>query len=91
MTQYADSIEFGGESFVAHTQSNLFPPMGSGAYASAGAGHAAFQSSIIYFDLSFHIFRPTLFTSNDSSCFSIQCGDQNCDTFLFGGPGGNSC
>lgn len=91
MSQYATVVAFGGEAFSQVGVATAWPPMGSGAFASAGASYAAYQRSIAYLDLTY-AFHTTGLTRSQTSpaCYTVNC--TFClGTFYFGGPGASSC
>ncbi|HTG34077.1 MAG TPA: neprosin family prolyl endopeptidase [Thermoanaerobaculia bacterium] len=96
LAHFADRVDYGGET-VGTTR---WSPMGSGAFASAGSGQAAYQSRIFY------IKTPTIpdggaWTSlkvaqPSPSCYRLifaPFSGTNTDGsyFYFGGPGGGTC
>ena len=93
MTVAADEIDYGGE--VVGT--TVWPPMGSGRFASAGFGHAAFDRNIAYFPNTTHYAIATLTPDQPSpQCYTDSTTDNsgiaNWSTyFFFGGPGGSGC
>lgn len=87
MATGATRIEFGGE-----TAGNAsFPPMGSGAFAAAGAGHAAVQRSIHYFSVAGAMCAATLTAEEEwraAYTIEIEAPADSDPLFYFGGPGG---
>jgi Neprosin/Neprosin activation peptide len=87
----AKDIDYGGET-VASTN---WPPMGSGAFASAGWQKAAFQRDIFYFSTGGGAQFANLTASQPSpSCYTISLFSTTAPWnkyFFFGGPGGTSC
>jgi hypothetical protein len=91
LTNGAQFIQFGGETGPTTT---MWPPMGSGQWASAGYGQAAFQRTIFYIGTDDRTVWPTLDTEVFwPMCYSIEPGwDSSWGTyFYFGGPGGPVC
>jgi hypothetical protein len=96
MSRFASEIDYGGE--VVGTTS--WPPMGGGAPASAGFGHAAYQRQIFYWDLSSTAYWSGLTTYSSPpprgrgpGCYSIlftpsTSGGTWDSYFYFGGAGG---
>ncbi len=93
LSRYSEDLEFGGEvSNSVLTQP--WPPMGSGAYASAGNFYAAWIAGMSYLNLSgtAEVENGQPITYPSSPCFTIQCFTSGmCQNFYFGGPGGNGC
>lgn len=91
LTQFATLIEYGGET-VGNTS---WPPMGSGAYASAGFQFAAYQRLIFYTDLAGNGQWGNLTPVEPSpNCYTLlytpsSSGGSWGSYFYFGGPGGN--
>jgi hypothetical protein len=88
----ASSIEYGGET----DGTTSWSPMGSGAFAEAGEGQAAYQRSIYYFDSATTAKMAHLKKHERSpSCYTLVLTNQSAGTdgtyFYFGGPGGTSC
>ena len=94
MSKHGDIIDFGGETF---TNSDTWPPMGSGKFAAAGPGKAASQSEIYYDTYPFptghvaELSRSVL--PPDSKCYTVTGADNTGpapgNTYIyFGGPGG---
>lgn len=87
----ATEILFGGEVSI---QDPPWPQMGSGAFANAGQGYAAFQSDIGYFPPGVDEVRyPALAGFASKPCYSstvVNPGSSNVHMY-FGGPGGESC
>ena len=86
-------FQFGGET----TGAANWPPMGSGAFASAGQTYAAYQRNIWYYDVggSPHVAQLLAYTTSPG-CFTVdlvnKSGLANWNTyFFFGGPGGTNC
>jgi len=82
----ATSIEYGGETFGATSH----PPMGSGAFAGAGAGKAAYQRNIYYYTKDTEIGQPALRASQRSAAsytIDLRESDDWGKFFWFGGPG----
>jgi hypothetical protein len=93
LSQYATEIDYGGET-VGTTS---WPPMGSGAFASAGWQQAAYQRAIFYTDMADNGQWSSLNTSQPSpTCYTLiftpsSSGGSWGSYFFFGGPGGNNC
>ena len=93
MTVAANEIDYGGE--VVGT--TIWPPMGSGQFASTGYGHAAYDKNISYYPDATHFTGATLTPSQPSPrCYTDtttnNSGVANWGTyFYFGGPGGSGC
>lgn len=90
MASFATVIDYGGE--VAPSDGSATGPMGSGAFASAGFGNAAFQTEIGYLPQGvFDIVQATL-TPDETNpdYYTIQTFNDPNDgpSFYFGGPGG---
>jgi hypothetical protein len=88
----ATVVDFGGETVGTGT----WPPMGSGAFASAGFGQAAYQRAIQYYPPSGGVVSASLSMQQPSpQCYTIQItssSDASWGTyFFFGGPGGTNC
>jgi hypothetical protein len=88
MTQYAQLVEYGGESVGTTT----WPGEGSGAWANAGFGQAAYQSNLFYIDTSGAGIWETLTPDTPSTaCYSIAGPYINTGNwtryFYMGGPG----
>jgi hypothetical protein len=95
MSVNATEVDFGGEVNGSVLTAN-WPPMGSGQPASAGAGKAAYQSSIDYIGLNNTFALAQLTPSATSTCYSIAYTGPHKSTpamFYFGGKGGahNAC
>lgn len=88
MTQRAEQFDLGGETYGSW----FWPAMGSGAFASAGLGQAAYHRSFSYFDLgggvqypAFSAYAPT------PACYTaLVTAPSTGGYFFFGGPGGTS-
>jgi hypothetical protein len=79
-------IDFGGETLSLTTA----PPMGSGKFAAAGVGQAAYQRNVVYFDTNSVQNSAALTPQGDQpGMYSLQMGgDASWGTcFMFGGPG----
>jgi hypothetical protein len=93
LTQFATEIDYGGET----VGSTSWPPMGSGAWASANWSWAAYQRLIFYTDLSYNGQWSALNPSEPSpGCYSLNYtpssqGGSWGSYFFFGGPGGGGC
>jgi len=84
ITQGAVEIDYGGETVMR----TATPQMGSGAFAAAGPGQAAFQSSINYITRSNQWATPTLTTSQPTPNW-YTASSAGSTMFYFGGPGGS--
>jgi hypothetical protein len=87
MATGATTVEFGGETAGITT----FPPMGSGAFANAGAGFAAYQRSLHYFSQTGDMQPAELTAAQEwAAAYTIAVGvNAGADpAFYFGGPGG---
>jgi hypothetical protein len=95
LARSATSIDFGGE--VAPKADGTWPAMGSGHFASAGSGQAAYQSTIFYTATDESGVWASLTTSQTApTCYTIlytpaSSGSDSGTYFYFGGPGGVSC
>jgi hypothetical protein len=91
MAANATSVDYGGE-VVNQT---FWPPMGSGAFASAGLEHAAYFRNIFYYDPGRASVPAQLNPVQASaSCYTLNLAadpDPWNENFYFGGPGGNAC
>jgi hypothetical protein len=91
MATGAAEIDYGGET----VNTDSWPPMGSGAFASAGNGQAAYQRDIFYFPTAGTAVPATLTPQEPSpNCYTLQLLSGNApwnNYFFFGGPGGNNC
>ncbi len=93
ITVAANEIDYGGE--VVGT--TIWPPMGSGRFASAGFGRAAFDKNIVYYPNTNYFSAATLTPDQPSSrCYTDittnNSGVANWTTYFFlGGPGGSNC
>jgi Neprosin len=92
LSRFAQEIDFGGET----VGSTIWPPMGSGQYASAGWTRAAYHRSILYRNAGNSGFSPSLTVSQQwPSCQTASpatWGGATWQTyFFFGGPGGYNC
>jgi hypothetical protein len=87
MATAASSIEYGGET----VGSGSYPPMGSGAFANAGYGKAAYQRNIYYFPVAGDPVDATLVPVQQwPSSYTIDVENSPAwgEYFYFGGPGG---
>jgi hypothetical protein len=88
----ATEILFGGETV---TSAVSWPPMGSGALASAGYGQAAYQRNIYYFPLAGGTQWASLTPEQPSlACYTLALNSAAAPWgvyFYFGGPGGGDC
>lgn len=86
----ASYTAFGGET---DTKSSVYPPMGSGDWASGGFGYAAFQNTVFYIDQNYNTWWSSLGTANECpSGYSFDYHDSSEGSswgtyFYFGGPG----
>ncbi|MGX7002453.1 neprosin family prolyl endopeptidase [Caballeronia sp. KNU42] len=90
MASGATSIDYGGET----VGTSSWPPMGSGALASAGWQHAAYQRDIRYYPPGGGTANAGLAGSATSRCYTVSVALYNPpwnETIFFGGPGGNNC
>lgn len=93
MATAANEIDYGGEV----VGSTVWPPMGSGQFASSGFGHAAFDRNILYYPTGGGATSATLHASQTSpSCFTDVTTNASSNGgsgthFYFGGPGGRGC
>jgi len=87
----ATGIEYGGE--VVDT--TAWPPMGSGNFAEAGFGFAAYQRDILYYPPTGGAQNAALTAGQASAnCFTATVGFASPpwdEYFFFGGPGGTTC
>lgn len=97
LSRNATRILYGGETAIPIGSTGPWPPMGSGAFASAGYQYAAYQSVIHYFDTSGNSQWPILSPIVEApSCYTFtfvpaSSGGSWGAYIYFGGPGGNSC
>jgi len=91
LTAHASEIDHGGE--VVGTSS--WPPMGGGAFASAGWQHAAYHRQVHYFPTGGGRSDAALTASATSpQCYTATVTKYNApwsETVWFGGPGGGNC
>ncbi len=93
MTVAANEIDYGGET----VGTTIWPPMGSGRFASAGFGRAAFNKNIAYYPNTTHYSVASLSVDQPSPrCYTDvttnNSGVAGWSTyFFFGGPGGSGC
>jgi hypothetical protein len=88
----SSATEYGGETYTGGTS---WPQMGSGMFASAGFGYAAFQNTIFYITPS----QSSVWSSltpivTNPGCYTFDYHDSSEGSswgtyFYFGGPGGN--
>jgi Neprosin/Pentapeptide repeats (8 copies) len=86
----AAEIDYGGE--VVGTTS--WPPMGSGAFASTGWQHAAYQKDIRFYPPGGGTANSSLTGTATSSCYTRAVARYAApwnETIFFGGPGGANC
>lgn len=95
LTTGATRAKFGGEAGTGIP--NLWPPMGSGAHASAGFGNAAYHHNATVYPAAGGAVDALLSEAGSTSgpCYTIDIANQTpttWGTFLyFGGPGGTAC
>jgi hypothetical protein len=95
LTTGATRAKFGGEAGTGI--SSLWPPMGSGAHASAGFGRAAYHHNATVYPAAGGAVDALLSEAGSTSgpCYTIEIANQTpttWGTFLyFGGPGGTAC
>jgi Neprosin len=93
LSRWATEITYGGETLAT----TLWPPMGSGAFASKGAGQAAYQRRIYYIDGPASSRWGKLAANQPSpKCYTLKLTPSSPGAswgtyFYFGGPGGRSC
>lgn len=93
LARFANVIDYGGET----TGSTAWPPMGSGAFASAGPGQAAYQNRIFYIKkpagTGGAVWAALTVSQPSPACYKLLFSPTGADGpyFYFGGPGGNSC
>jgi hypothetical protein len=93
LSRYADLIQFGTEGVGA----TVWPGEGSGYWATAGFGHAAYQRNLYYFNLSGGTTWDSLSRFDPSpSCYSTSgpfysTASKWGSYFYEGGPGGPGC
>lgn len=90
LTVQASEIDYGGETVGTTT----FPPMGSGAFANTGFGHAAYQRTIGYWTPAGGAMINANLTPSASwpGCYTAQVnlyGSPWSEALWFGGPGGS--
>jgi hypothetical protein len=87
----ANVAEFGGETY---TGGSNWPQMGSGKFANAGFGQAAYQNTVFYIDQTntsrWSVLSPIVTNPN---CYTLNITDSSAGSswgtyFYFGGPGG---
>jgi hypothetical protein len=93
MASSSDLTEFGGETY---TGGSAWPQIGSGQWASAGYGQAAFQNDIFYIadQNATGIYSSLNTDETNPNCYTIaytpaSSGGSWGTYFYFGGPGGN--
>jgi hypothetical protein len=95
LSKYSTLIEYGGETANPTGSTAPFPPMGSGAFASAGFQYAAYQRLIYYLDTSGTTQWPTLSAYQPTpGCYTsattpASSGGSWGTYIFFGGPGGS--
>jgi hypothetical protein len=87
----ANVVEYGGEAYTAGTS---WPQMGSGAFAGAGFGYAAFQNTIFYLSSSGSQWASLSPIVTNPGCYTLgitpaSSGGSWGSYIYFGGPGGN--
>lgn len=91
LDQYAEHIEFGTET----VGTTIWPPSGSGRFATDGPNYAAYQHNLYYLDLNGNHVWDSLTTFQPSNCYSIWGPFTGTGTwveyFYEGGPGGTGC
>jgi hypothetical protein len=93
LTHNATLIEYGGET----VGSTLWPPMGSGRFASGGWQHAAYQRNVFYFNTASSTQWAHLTAAQPSpTCYTVAGPYWSTTSgwgayFYLGGPGGSSC
>lgn len=92
LSKYAQIFDLGGET----VGSTIWPPMGSGQFASAGWPRAAYHRTIKYRNASNTGFAPSLTMSQPwPACQTASApswGGSTWQTYFFlGGPGGHNC
>jgi hypothetical protein len=92
MTRNAQVIEYGGET----VGTTIWPPMGSGRWASARWRYAANQRNVFYIDTNSVTWWANLTAVQPSPCYSTAGPYFSTQSgwgiyFFFGGPGGRGC
>ena len=94
MQNNATNVAWGGEVYNSEPQSrHTMTYMGSGQFAAAWVGHAAYHRNVFYIDLTYHYAYPTLSPeATNSACYNVIDGyDGSGDGWntyeFFGGPG----
>ncbi len=90
ITNHASYIKYGGE--TVENGSGVAGEMGSGAFASAGWSHAAYQRTVYYIDTN-HVSQWANMSAHQpsSSCYTIDLNNSSGGSWVnylyFGGPG----
>jgi hypothetical protein len=86
MQTQASQTNYGGEVDISGPNGSSLPQMGSGAFASAGATYAAFQSHLQYVNTSYNTVdvSPSQSFTGIPSCYSLASGYQTGSGFYFG-------
>lgn len=91
LATHASDVDYGGEVVDV----TAWPPMGSGAFASEGWQHAAYQRDIYFFPTAGGSQWASLTGDQASAnCFTISVASTSApwnEYFFFGGPGGTDC
>lgn len=90
LSKGAQDVDYGGE-VVGNIS---WPQMGSGLFANAGTGQAAYQRGISYFSAAGQSKWANLAPQqNTPACYTIDVHSDNKDgeSFFYGGPGGSGC
>jgi hypothetical protein len=97
LSRFANTVDYGGET----VGTSSWPAMGSGSFASAGPGFAAYQSRIFYIKTpgipdEGGIWAALKVLQPSPRCYKILYtpsarGGEFGTYIYFGGPGGNSC
>ncbi len=91
-TGKSNLTEYGGETYTAGSN---WPQMGSGRFANAGFGYAAYQNTIFYITQSYgSVWSSLSQIVTNPACYTFQYHDSSEGSswgtyFYFGGPGGN--
>jgi hypothetical protein len=94
LSQYSTLVEYGGETANTSGSTAKFPPMGSGAFASAGYQYAAYQRQIFILGTSGTTQWSSLAVSQPTpACYTVlftsaSSGGDWGSYLYFGGPGG---
>lgn len=91
LANHATDVDYGGEA----VDQTAWPPMGSGAFASAGWQHAAYHRDVYYYGTAGGSTYASLTGVQDSSnCYTVDVESTSPpwnEYFYFGGPGGTDC